>query len=230
LDCGWNFDRNGNDMSIELILGDCLVEMKKIPDKSIDLVLTDPPYGIGKAEWDYIDFFPFMENLYIEFMRVLKDNCMGFIWFPKKKIYELSKLTFSFDTFICTKNFSQSRSTDILIDCWVPILMIAKGRAKPQKVKGLGKNWFMINTADTSKNSPRPRNIGHPTPKDPDLCKYIVKCASKIEETVLDPFMGSGTTGIACKELGRNFIGIEISPEYFKIAERRINNTTENLL
>jgi DNA modification methylase len=45
--------------------------------------------------------------------------------------------------------------------------------------------------------------------------------------TVLDPFMGSGTTGVACKELGRNFIGIEISPEYFKIAEQRINNTTE---
>jgi DNA modification methylase len=217
-------------MSIELICGDCLVEMKKIPDKSIDLVLTDPPYGIGFADWDNIDFFPFMENLYIEFMRILKDRCIAFIWFPKKKIYQLEKLTFKFDVFICTKNFAQKRIYDVLIDCWVPILMFSNGKSRNVKCKGSGKNWFMINTANTSKNSCRPKNIGHPTPKDPDLCKYILRSASKQGETVLDPFMGSGTTGMACKELGRNFIGIEISPEYFKIAERRINNTVENLL
>lgn len=215
---------------IKLILGDCLEVMRSIPDKSIDMVLTDPPYGIGKAEWDYIDFFPFIENLYMELMRLLKDNCMGFIWFPKKKIYELSKLTFPFDTFICTKNFSQSRSTDILIDCWVPILMIANGKAKPQKVKGLGKNWFMINTADTSKNSPRPKNIGHPTPKDPELCKYIIKCASKIGDTILDPFAGSFTTAVACRELHRNCIAIEINPKYYEIGKKRLDNTIEPML
>jgi site-specific DNA-methyltransferase (adenine-specific) len=60
--------------------------------------------------------------------------------------------------------------------------------------------------------------------------KKLVDRISEEGQTIIDPFMGSGTTGVACKELKRNFIGIEISPEYFKIAERRINNTTENLL
>lgn len=137
-------------VKIDLRLGDCLEIMKTIPDKSVDLVLTDPPYGINKAEWDDIDFFPFFENLYIEFIRLLKDKCIAFVWFPKKKIYELSKLTFDFDVFICTKNFAQKRATDILIDCWVPILMVSNGKARNLKGKGLGKNWFMINTANTS--------------------------------------------------------------------------------
>jgi site-specific DNA-methyltransferase (adenine-specific) len=58
----------------------------------------------------------------------------------------------------------------------------------------------------------------------------VQRLSVKKTDTILDPFMGSGTTGVVCKELERNFIGIEISPEYFKIAERRINQTTENLL
>ena len=60
--------------------------------------------------------------------------------------------------------------------------------------------------------------------------RWILEKYSENNQTILDPFMGSGTTGVACKELGRNFIGIEISEKYFKIAERRINNTMENLL
>lgn len=214
---------------IKIVNADCLEYMKTMADKSIDLVLTDPPYGIGFAEWDNIDFFPQIENLYIEFMRILKDRCIAFIWFPKKKIYELNKLSFDFDVFICTKNFAQKRIYDVLIDCWVPILMIANGKSRNVKCKGSGKNWFMINTANTSKNSCHPKNIGHPTPKDPDLCKYIIKSASKTGETILDPFMGSGTTGVACKELGRNFIGIEIEPKYCEIAVKRIKNTQESM-
>ena len=70
----------------------------------------------------------------------------------------------------------------------------------------------------------------HPTQKSIQIIKYILTDFSEKNQTVLDPFMGSGTTGVACKELGRNFIGIEISPEYFKIAERRINNTVELML
>jgi len=70
----------------------------------------------------------------------------------------------------------------------------------------------------------------HPTEKPKRLFSYLLQTYSNKSDTILDPFMGSGTTGVACKELGRNFIGIEISEKYFKIAERRINNTMENLL
>jgi len=70
----------------------------------------------------------------------------------------------------------------------------------------------------------------HPSPKPLSCMKKLIDRISEKGQSVLDPFMGSGTTGVACKELGRNFIGIEISPEYFKIAKRRIDNTMGNLL
>ena len=68
----------------------------------------------------------------------------------------------------------------------------------------------------------------HPTQKPVSLMKWCIEKHININ-TIFDPFMGSGTTGVACKELGRNFIGIEISPEYFKIAEKRITQATTEL-
>jgi len=70
----------------------------------------------------------------------------------------------------------------------------------------------------------------HCTVKPLSVMSWLVRLVSKEGDTVLDPFMGSGTTGVACKNLNRNFIGIELDPEYFKIAEKRINNTPEKLL
>ena len=70
----------------------------------------------------------------------------------------------------------------------------------------------------------------HPTEKPKGVIARMIQNSSDVGDTILDPFMGSGTTGVACKELGRNFIGIEIEPKYFEIAQRRINQTMENLL
>ena len=69
----------------------------------------------------------------------------------------------------------------------------------------------------------------HPTEKPESLCTFLIEKSSNENDTVLDPFMGSGTTGVACKNLNRNFIGIELDPEYFKIAKERIDNTPETL-
>jgi DNA modification methylase len=69
----------------------------------------------------------------------------------------------------------------------------------------------------------------HPCPYPISLINKIIRHLTREKETVLDPFMGSGTTGVACKELGRNFIGIEIEPKYFEIAKRRIENTTQDM-
>jgi DNA modification methylase len=66
------------------------------------------------------------------------------------------------------------------------------------------------------------KHIKHPSPKDPDMTKWIIENATNPGDTILDPFMGSGTTGVACVQTGRNFIGIEIEPKYFEIAEKRI--------
>jgi site-specific DNA-methyltransferase (adenine-specific) len=72
-------------------------------------------------------------------------------------------------------------------------------------------------------------NYGHPTPKDIKGINRILRLLSKKDDLVLDPFMGSGTTGVACKELGRNFIGIEISEQYFNIAKKRIDQAVQEL-
>lgn len=207
---------------IKLILGDCLEVMKTMPDKSVDLVLTDPPYGIGIAEWDKIDYYDF---LFGESMRVLRDGCYAFIFSTKKN---LKRPDFKHDIFAVIKNFAQYRQHLGMIDAWYPIIYFVKGRPRKLTQK---RNWFLLNTANTSRNKGNPKtNSEHKTPKNVDIINQIIKCHSKENEIVIDPFMGSGTTAVACKELGRNFIGIEISPEYFKIAEQRIKNTQELLI
>ena len=75
-----------------------------------------------------------------------------------------------------------------------------------------------------------PQNGERPTQKPVDLIQHLLKNHTKKEDIILDPFMGSGTTGVACKQLRRNFIGYELDPNYFKMAEKRIENTVVNTL
>jgi len=95
---------------------------------------------------------------------------------------------------------------------------------------GSAARFFYCAKASKSERDRGCERNNHPTVKPLALMKYLVKLISREGQTVLDPFMGSGTTGVAAKELGRSFIGIEISPKYFEIAKRRIDNTMENLL
>lgn len=208
--------------NIKLILGDCLEVMKTIPDKSVDLVLTDPPYGIGIAEWDKIDYYDF---IFIESMRVLKEGCYAFIFSTKKN---LKRPDFKHDIYAVIKNFSQYRQPLGMIDAWYPIIYFVKG--KPRKL-AQKRNWFLLNTANTSRNKDNPKTDNdHETPKNMDIINHLIECHSKLGDTILDPFLGSGTTAVACKELNRNCIGIELSEKYYKIAEQRIKNTQELLI
>ena len=205
--------------------GDCLEYMKSLQSESIDCIVTDPPYGIDYAEWDKnIDFLPFLSSLQSEFIRIIKPGAICFVWIPKNKLYSLDELPFDFDVFIETKNFAQMRPHNILLDCWVPVLMFSSGKPRRIKKKGFGKNWYMVNTANTSFNRDNPRNIDHPTVKDVSIIRYFLEMASHRGETVFDPFMGSGTTGVACLQTGRHFLGCELKAEYFSIAESRIKS------
>lgn len=211
-----------------IILGDSIEVMKYIPDNSIDLLIADIPYGILKADYDFLDkdyqkVIYLINYLHNQSMRILKNGCLGFIWFPKKMLYELnSHLNFSFRIFIQLKNFAQARQSHILVDSWVPILFFRKGN---KNKKGIGrKDHFLTNTADTSDiNS----NIYDKVPgsKNLNAVKYLVRIGSCENDIVLDPFLGSGTTAVACKELGRRFIGIELNSEYCKVAEERLKLT-----
>ena len=212
---------------IELYLGDCLEVMKQIPDKSIDLVLTDPPYGIkrDKGFEGFGGFGGFGKP--IARRRYEEDT-----WDAKRpdKIYFDELLRISKLIMIFGGNFF----ADIL----------------PQGTHWIV--WDKLNTMPTFgdceliwTNSPRNSVkkitreynglIGkeetryHPTQKPKNLLFTIIEQYSKEIDTILDPFMGSGTTGVACKELGRNFIGIEIEPKYYEIAKRRINNAQTDM-
>ena len=187
----------------DLYLGDCLEVMKSIPDKSIDLVLTDPPYGIGiaknpfrqkfeKKEWD--NFIP-TKKYFDEIFRVSKNQI---IWGGNY--------------------FSESLPPSRCFYIW--------DKVQPEKFSSA-----MVEMAWVSKQSPakmfRQRVTAfkkhHPTTKPINLMEWCLAFFPDAK-TVLDPFMGSGSTGVACKHLGLNFIGIEKDSQYFEIAKNRINN------
>ncbi len=215
-------------MSIELYNDDCLKILPTIKDKSIDLVLTDPPYGINYQSNMRVqtEKFKVLDNdnndfrfsTYPLIYQKLKDNsvCIVFCSFKNYAFdyLELSKLFDIKNCIIWDKrgggigDLVHSLSTDYKM-----ALICHKGNC-PIKGKREGSVW---NCGKVT-----PSLMKHPTQKPEGICNKLITKFSDNNAIVLDPFMGSGTTGVAAKELGRSFIGIEISPEYFKIAEKRI--------
>lgn len=184
---------------IQLIHGDCLEEMKKIPDGSVDLVLTDPPYGINisknpfrgkfsKKEWD--SCIPSKE-FFEEIFRVSNEQVIfggNYFGLPPCRGF-----------FVWDKKQSEKFSSAMCEYIW-------SSRNAPAKI-------YRRHASSFKKY--------HPTTKPVDLIEWLLGWFPNVK-TVLDPFMGSGTTGVACKNLNRNFIGIELDETYYKIARKRI--------
>ena len=183
-------------MTIQLYLGDCLEVMKSIPDKSIDAVITDPPYPDY-----YADEYLYKDGL-IDFLGDV--NCRQFVFWT-------SKVEFPLD-------YSAIHIWDKKTGCGSEYERIFERNGhKNFKVF----RHYLINstvaasfTGDTF--------TGHKSQKPIKLIRELIEKFTKPGDTILDPFMGSGTTGVACVQTGRSFIGIEIDPAYFAIAERRI--------
>jgi site-specific DNA-methyltransferase (adenine-specific) len=206
-----------------IIQGDCLEIMKGMPDKSIDLVLTDPPYGIGackgvggfgvsKTDRHYVggwDKKRPSKGVFDEIIRVSKNAIIfGGNFF--------ADLLPQGSHWLVWDKKGDIKFQNPYSDCELLWTNIKKNTVKKIVFKQQG---FITDSKD--------KRV-HPTQKPSELIHQILSMYGG--NTILDPFMGSGTTGVACKELNRNFIGIEISPEYFKIAEQRIYNTQGSLL
>jgi DNA modification methylase len=215
---------------IELILGDCLQEMKKIPDKSIDLVLTDPPYGIGFDR----------ENLSMS-CGMRKDGSQRVYnkWTnPRAKGYETKNWDIKPTQDVFNEIFRISKNQIIwggnyfslpATGGWLVwdkmVTMTSLSKCELAWTSFLGHiEIFHYLWAGFRKQKPEERY--HPTQKPKEVMNWCIRFLPDIQ-TILDPFMGSGTTGVACKELHRNFIGIEIEPKYFEIAKRRIDQAQE---
>ena len=225
---------------IQLYLGDCLELMKAISDKFIDLIITDPPYGVNyegghfhsgdvnivrkreKLANDTTNVYP---ALFKEAYRLLKDGSGGGYVFYAGSLSQYVYPPSPFEKYqMLIWGKSNARYAAMMARYkhnFEPIIWLQKPPTKWRGKTTETSLWWMKANAT---------NYFHPTEKPKGVISRMIQNSSDKSDTILDPFMGSGTTGVACKELGRKFIGIEIEPKYFEIAKRRIMNTTENLL
>ena len=217
--------------------------IKKIPDNSVDFILTDPPYNLAQhstgniplpgraamnndvATWDLIEFKP--EEWIDDFLRILKPTGNLFIFTSYNQIgkwYDLLDHKFDATNFMvwhktnpAPKVFKAGflNSCELIYTCW-----------------NKGHTWNFISQAEMhnfleSSICMRPERLQdpkHPTQKPVSVLKKLITIASNECDVVFDPFMGVGSTGVAALELNRRFIGIEISPDYFNAAEKRLKN------
>jgi len=239
---------------IELLHGDCLEIMPTLPDESVDMILCDLPYGTTACKWDVI--IPF-ELLWKQYNRLIKDSGAVVLFGiePFSSLLRISNLSkFKYDWYLKKEQadgFLNSKKQP-LREYEIASVFNSK-RYNPQllqtkrfktKVNATGKQsgihgavidelQYAIRDFKYPRNTinfEKVVNAVHPTQKPVALMKYLIKTYTNEGETVLDNCMGSGTTGVACKDLNRNFIGIEKDPKYFKIAEKRINKTKIPLL
>jgi len=211
---------------------DCIQGLKKIPNEYVDAVVTDPPYGIGfnyetkEINTNPEDYWKWLKPIYLECMRVLKKGGFIAIWQANKYFKHFWKW-YGDDIRIYAgcKNFVQLRKTPINYG-FDPIVIKYKNGANPLCPTNPKRSvdFFVANTAKfvTEVNSLAGK---HPCPRPIDQTKELIDNFVIEKGLVLDPFIGSGTTAVACKLLKREYIGFELSPEYFKIATERIDKT-----
>ncbi len=237
-----------------LLLGDCLELMKDIPDNSIDLILTDPPYGTTACKWDSI--IP-MELMWTEIKRIRKDNAAVCLFGsePFSSALRMSNIKeFKYDWI-----WQKARPSNFALAKYQPmkeheiISLFYKHKYFPIKEerKGSGKSRIMgkysIGKASETMSIKQtftttqgqelryPSSIQafnnvesgprfHPTKKPVDLLEYLIKTYTVEGDTILDFTMGSGSTGVAAINTNRQFIGIEKDQTYFDIATKRIQN------
>lgn len=232
---------------IKLYQGDCLEVMKAIPDNSIDLVLTDPPYGTTACAWDSV--IPF-DLLWDQYRRICKPNSTVVLFGSepfstelrhsnlKQYRYDLiwikeqasSGLFANSAPLKIHENISVFYSSDKKNGTtYNPQMTFGKeysGHYAPNaSVHGDGTHYVKGSSERYPTSILRfNREVGyHPTQKPVDLLEWLISTYSNAGDTVLDSCMGSGSTGVAAKILNRNFIGIELDENYFNIAEGRIN-------
>jgi len=235
---------------MQLYNDDCLKVLPTIPDKSVDLILTDPPYGTTQCKWDSI--IPF-EPMWKELKRVVKDNgCIALFGIePFSSYLRTSNIEFFKYDWIWQKqqgtnplsvNYMPLRDYEIISifykkkPTYNPQMTFGKPYKSYKSInKKIGEVYNSINSQH--RNNPDgsrfPKMVlyfktergYHPTQKPITLLEYLIKTYTNENDKVLDFTMGSGSTGVACKNINRKFIGIELDKNYFNIAKQRIEST-----
>lgn len=214
---------------IDLRLGDCLEILPTLADKSVDAIITDPPYGINFNKGykknvlpitgdDGFSVMVFMDDMLREWQRILKSNGAIYVftrfdvmpyWWLKLKTY--------FDMKNCIIwNKGGGSPGDLEGNYAFTHEMVLFGSVGGHKLNGkrIGNVWDFR----------RERIEFHETQKPTSIISQMIEKSSNIGDCILDPFMGSGTTGVACVQTGRDFIGCDSDPTYHAIAQRRIED------
>ena len=254
-----------DDFINKIICGDCLEVMPYIPNKSIDMILCDLPYGTTACKWDTI--IPF-EPLWKQYKRIIKDNgaivltasqpftsmlvMSNFEWFKYEIIWYKTKPS---NFMLAKKQILKQHENIIIFYKNQPIYNPQKWESKPmntvyrgggykinsviginrENIKKERMNYTdrnpisIIKINDIIGNSKEKKTGQHPTQKPVALFEYLIKTYTNEGDLVLDNCAGSGTTGVACKNLGRDFILIEKIKKYVDIARKRVNATPEPL-
>ena len=217
-------------MKFNLMQGDCLERMKEIPDGSVDMVLTDPPYGMSFISNYRKDKYEAIQNdsnlswlceFIDESFRVAKDNTAHYVFcsFHNIDVFKQAiEKKFKIKNILVWEKNNTSMG-DLKAD-FAPkvefVIFFQKGR---RLINGKrDPNIFKFS---------RTGNKHHPTEKPVDMIEYLLSKFSDTGNTILDPFMGSGSTGVACKNTNRKFIGIEMDEGYFDVAKNRMLDTLE---
>ena len=232
---------------------DCIRSMKRLTNGSIDLILTDPPYNLGNfmkgrdtnlkkmrdnffgaAGWDNLSFEDWersMESFFEESVRILKKGGAMIVFMSIIKVESIIKIAerhglYYKTTGIWHKLNPMPRNMNLHFvnstEAWVYFTY----KKKTSTFNNNGK--VLHDFIETGVAANGERKFGkHPTQKPVQLMEFFVKVLTNDGETVLDPFMGSGSVGVAAKLNNRNFIGVEIDEDYFQIATRRIQEVKE---
>jgi site-specific DNA-methyltransferase (adenine-specific) len=234
---------------ITVYCGDCLEVMKQIPDKSIDLVLTDPPYGVTQNKQDIVVDLAEVFRVSNGVVLTAQQPYTTDVIYKHRKYFKYDLVWNKVLTsgFLNANRMPLRTHESILVfgDVqYFPQKTLgsknhSKGKPKECANNNYGKHNFVDNTEKLGYMKcptsiivfpkPHPSVAQHRTEKPIELMRWLVKTYSKIGDTILDPFLGSGTTLVAAKELGRKAIGIEISDKYCEIAVRRIKNTVRDM-
>lgn len=231
----------------KLYNGDCLEIMKDIPDKSIDMILCDLPYGTTKNKWDSIID---LDKLWNQYKRIIKDNGAIVLFSQMPFTIELAKSNIQDLKYEWI--WEKEQGTGHLNAKKMPmkihenILVFYKKLPTYNPQWEYGKPYIATYSTHSSNYGKQKDNVTtvsdgrrypkdiikikkaksdkhlHPTQKPVELLEYLIKTYTNENETVLDNCMGSGSTGVACKNTNRNFIGIELDEKYFNIAKERI--------
>ena len=220
-------------MSVRILHGDCIDVMRTLDADTFDVCITDPPYNVGKDYGGHDDEVPIHE--YVEWLgarlgQAFRVSRLGIVYFPGKRWALRSSEVLAVagidpdsaallgwhKTEFAGDKFKQRGPAQ----CWEPIVWAPKGNAESNDVYGtIGRDFLVVKS---HRQETTPLKALHPCPKPTEVMSWLVGLFCPPGGHVLDPFGGSGTTGLVAQRLGRSATLIELNPAYVKIAEARI--------